>query len=357
MLPVSICMIMKNEEKNLRKCLDSAKSLGSEFILVDTGSTDSTIDIAKEYTSHVYHFDWIQDFAAARNYSLSLASNDWVLILDCDESISSIDMDSLSKFMGNHPDKIGLVSRRNHYEMNQSDSVYTDQVERFFNRNLYEYKGEVHEQVVSKTSLLISPNQKKSIDLHLEHFGYVGTEEELYAKAMRDADILKKMLIKNPGDPYLYFQLGQSYNMLHDDENALYYYEKGLSFDVNPEAEYVQMMVIGYGYALLHLAKYEQALELQNIYDVFAVSADFICLMGLIYLRTGNLLSAMAEFLKAASCSVAHMEGANSFIPYYNMGCINELLGDYNMALTLYKKCGSFPMAIAKIQELESKNY
>lgn len=355
MLPISVCMIMKNEEKNLRKCLDSVKSFGFELILVDTGSTDSTISIAKEYTESIYHFDWIQDFSAARNYSLSLASNDCVLVLDCDESISSIDMDSLSLFMKNHSDKIGLVSRRNHYEMNQSDSVYTDLVERFFNRKLYQYKGEVHEQVVPRiVASGISVGQKESINLHLEHSGYTGSPEELYAKSMRNADILKKMLEKTPNDPYLYFQLGQCYNMLHDDVNALYYYDKGLSFDVDPNAEYVQMMVIGYGYALLHLEKYEEALQLQNIYDAFAVSADFICLMGLIYLRTGNLLSAMAEFLKAASCPVAHMEGANSFIPYYNMGCINELLGDTQTALTLYKKCGSFPMALSKLKELEN---
>lgn len=357
MLPISVCMIMKNEEKNLRRCLDSVNSLGFELILVDTGSTDATVSIAGEYVDTVYHFNWISDFSAARNYSLSLASNDWVLILDCDEYITSIDTDSLSRFMKNHSDKIGLLSRRNHYEMNQSDSVYTDQVERFFNRKLYHYVGEVHEQVVPMLSSSITTlGQKELIDLELEHSGYVGSQEELYAKSMRNADILKKMLEKNPDDPYLYFQLGQSYNMLHDDVNALYYYEKGLSFDVDPTMEYVQMMVIGYGYALLHLEKYEQALQLQNIYDTFSTSADFICLMGLIYLRTGNLLNAMAEFLKALSCPVAHMEGANTFIPYYNMGCINELLGDKKTAITLYKKCNSFPMALSRIQELEAQN-
>lgn len=355
MLPISICMIMKNEEKNLHKCLGSVKGLAQELILVDTGSTDSTLDIAKEYTTHIYHFEWIHDFSAARNYSLSLASNDWVLVLDCDESLSSIDKDSLTIFMKEHPNKIGLISRRNHYESNQTDSVYTDLVERFFNRNLYHYQGEVHEQVVPKQSFPFI-GEKESIHLHLEHFGYVGSEEELFKKAMRDADILKNMLLSDPNNPYLYFQLGQSYNLIHDDEQALYYYDKGLSFDVDPNAEYVQMMVIGYGYALVHLERYEEALNLQNIYDEFATSADFICLMGIIYLRTGNLISAMAEFLKAANHPVAHMEGANSFIPYYNMGCINELLGDYNMALTLYKKCSSFPMALIKIEELESKH-
>ena len=193
MLPISICMIMKNEEKNLRKCLDSIKGLAHELILVDTGSTDSTLDIAREYTNQIHHFDWIHDFSAARNYSLSLASNDWVLVLDCDESLSSIDKDSLTMFMKEHPYKIGLISRRNHYESNQTDSVYTDLVERFFNRNLYHYEGEVHEQVVPKHAFPCV-GEKNSINLSLEHFGYVGSEEELHRKAMRDTDILKNML-------------------------------------------------------------------------------------------------------------------------------------------------------------------
>lgn len=360
MLPISICMIMKNEEKNLSKCLESIKNYGFEFILVDTGSTDSTIEIAKQYTDTIYHFDWIQDFAAARNYSLSLASNDWVLVLDCDESADFINIDNLLHFISNHPTKIGQLSRRNHYEMNDTDSVYTDLVERFFDRRLYYYEGKVHEQVVLRPdcTLINQPSHPlyQTIDVLLEHFGYIGTYEELYEKSMRDANILKKMLETDPNNPYLYFQLGQSYNMLHDDENALFYYSKGLSFDVNPEDEYVQMMVIGYGYALLHLEHYEEALQLQNIYDAFAVSADFICLMGLIYLRTGNLLNAMSEFLKALSCPVSHMEGANTFIPYYNMGCINELMGDKKTALALYYKCGDFPSALNRIKELEPES-
>lgn len=357
MLPISVCMIMKNEEKNLSKCLESIKKYGFELILVDTGSTDSTIKIARQYVDEVHHFDWIQDFAAARNYSLSLASNDWVLILDCDEYVDSINLDNLLQFMNNHPTKIGQLSRRNHYEMNGTDSVYTDLVERFFNRNLYYYEGKVHEQVVARPLVLTKPTFPlyQAVDILLEHSGYLGTYEELYEKSMRDADILKEMLKTDPDNPYLYFQLGQSYNMLHDDEKAVYFYEKGLSFDVNPKKEYVQMMVIGYGYALLHLERYEAALQLQNIYDAFATSADFICLMGLIYLRTGNLLSAMSEFLKALSCPVAHMEGANSFIPYYNMGCINELMGDKKTALALYHKCGNFAAALIRIKELESE--
>lgn len=357
MFPISICMIMKNEEKNLDKCLASISCEAFELILVDTGSTDKTIEIAQKYVSKVYYFDWCNDFASARNYSLSLASNDWVLVLDCDEFITSISVDSLLSFMQKYPSSIGLLTRENHYIMNDTDSVYTDQVERFFNRTIYHYEGAVHEQLVPFPSLISSgfvPNCKK-IDLLCEHTGYLGSTEELIAKATRDAKILKEMLRNDPDNPYIYFQLGQSYNMIHDDKNAAYYYGKGLEFDVNPELEYVQMMVIGYGYALLHLEHYEEALLFENIYNSFDKSADFLCLMGLIYLRTGNFLKAMAEFLKAVSCPVSHMNGANSFIPYFNMGNINEILGDREHALLFYEKCGDFPPAQNRISFLKKQ--
>jgi glycosyltransferase involved in cell wall biosynthesis len=71
MITISLCMIVKNEEQVLAKCLDSVKDLVEEIIIVDTGSTDSTKEIAAKYTSRIFHFDWIDDFSAARNYSFS----------------------------------------------------------------------------------------------------------------------------------------------------------------------------------------------------------------------------------------------------------------------------------------------
>ena len=179
------------------------------------------------------------------------------------------------------------------------------------------------------------------------------SNEEIKKKADRNNELLLKMLEKTPDDPYLYFQIGQSYNMVHDDEKACYYYGKGLEYPVEPKLEYVQMMVIGYGYALLHLERYDEALQFQNIYNDFSFSADFVCLMGLIYLRNGLVVQAMKEFLNATTISHVHVEGANSFIPTFNMGCINEVLGDIDTAVTLYRKCGNFKPALDRLAELK----
>ena len=354
MTPISICVIAKNEEKHMEAFLSAIKehfaSYPYELVIVDTGSSDNTVSIASRYTDRIFHFQWINDFSAARNFSLSCASHDWILVLDCDEYLTELKPECFQQMIEQYPEAVGMLSRKNHYEMNGTDSIYTDQVERFFSRKKFHYEAIIHEQVCALDG---HPYERVALPLTVDHCGYAGSFEDLKKKADRNNELLLKMLEETPDDPYLYFQLGQSYNLLRDDEKACYYYGKGLEFDVDPHAEYVQMMVIGYGYALLHLGRLEEALQFQNIYDEFATTADFICLMGLIYLRNGLLVQAMGEFLKATTFETASTEGANSFIPTYNMGCINEVLGNTSDAVRLYKKCGNFQPALDRLKELE----
>lgn len=96
MITVSLCMIVKNEEAVLNRCLNSLKGLMDEIIIVDTGSSDRTKEIAKQYTDLVYDYDWQQDFAQARNYSLSLASCDYIYCADADEVL---DEENRQKFI------------------------------------------------------------------------------------------------------------------------------------------------------------------------------------------------------------------------------------------------------------------
>ena len=87
MKTLSLCMITKNEEKNISRCLNSVKEIVDEIIIVDTGSTDNTIEIAKSYGANIYHYDWTNDFSDARNKSLEKATKDWILVLDADEEL------------------------------------------------------------------------------------------------------------------------------------------------------------------------------------------------------------------------------------------------------------------------------
>lgn len=358
MTPVSICVIAKNEEKHMDNFLSAIQNfMGTypyEIVIADTGSTDRTVEIARKYTDKIFSFPWINDFSAARNFSISQASSDWVLILDCDEYISGGDSRSFDWAATKYPSAVGMITLHNRYELDGFHSSSTEQLGRFFNRKIYHYESTIHEQVcpIDKETAY----QRVELSLTIDHHGYSGTPEQLAAKAKRNNALLFKALEENPTDPYIYFQLGQSFNMIHDAEKACYYFGKGMDYATDPKLVYVQMMITGYGYALLALKRNEDALLLENLYDDFSDSADYVCMLGLIYLRNGQILKAMKEFLKATTMPDGHVEGVNSFIPTYNMGCVNEVLGDTENALKLYRKCGNFPPALERLAELEKNS-
>ena len=91
-VPISVCIIAKNEEKNIEECLRRLLPYGFEIIVTDTGSTDRTKEIAQKYATKVLDFEWIDDFAAARNFCAENASNNWILALDCDEYVNNAEI-------------------------------------------------------------------------------------------------------------------------------------------------------------------------------------------------------------------------------------------------------------------------
>lgn len=347
----SVCVIMKNEQKNLEAFLNSLEVLKCfcdfELILVDTGSEDASVEIAERKGYRVNSFTWVNDFSAARNYSLSLATNDWILVLDCDEYLESFSAEAMEALM-QKPESVGLITRKNVFTVDGNQSSYTDLVGRFFHKKYYHYEAPIHEQLCKADGSM--DYQRVDMGLVVSHNGYNGTGEELRKKATRNNDLLLSMLENTPDDPYLLFQIGQSYRVLKDDEKASYYFGKGLEQDVDPDLHYVHLMVIGYGYSLLNLGRLEEALGFQGIYDTFCGSGDFLCLMGLIYLRCGMVEAAMGEFTKAAKCQKVYTEGANTVIPKYNLGCIHEVLGNRQTAIAYYQECGEFEPAKKRLE-------
>lgn len=354
MNPISICVIAKNEEKHMENFLSSIKKhmkkYPYELVIVDTGSTDQTVEIAKRYTNKIFHFEWINDFSAARNYSLECASYNWVLVLDCDEYMVDLKPECFEQMMQHYPKGVGMILRQNHCWSNGNDCIFSDDVNRFFPKKWYHYEGLVHEQLCAYDA---KPYEFIYLPLTIEHFGYSGTKEDLQVKAQRNNELLFKMLEDTPDDPYLYFQIGQSYNLIDDSEKACYYYEKALEFDINPDLEYMHEMILAYGNALLDLKRFKDALAFENIYETFNATAEFVCLMGRIYLANGMYIKAMAEFLKATTFKTADTDGANTYIPLYNMGYINELLGNHEDAIRLYESCGDYPPALQHLQILK----
>ena len=110
---ISVCIIVKNEQNNIEHCLKCLTPYMPEIIVVDTGSTDNTKAIASQYTDRVYDFSWINDFAVAKNFAISKATNSYVMVLDSDEFIESLDIQKLQEELQKHPYQVGRIFRRN----------------------------------------------------------------------------------------------------------------------------------------------------------------------------------------------------------------------------------------------------
>ena len=353
MHPISVCIIAKNEEKRIEKCLSSIKPYGFEIVVVDTGSADRTKEIASRYTDKVLDFVWCDDFSAARNFSLREAGNNWIFMLDCDEWIKEIDVEELNNFCKHHADSVGIISREN--LVTQSDQLIlndTEPTERFFNRKFYHYTGIIHEQLTP-----IRGKEYSDFPLHttIAHTGCDRTPEEQTARHEYNLSLLCKRLEQESDNPYIYYQLGKNYESVEDYESACQYYDKGLCFDVDPSLAHVQAMVISYGNTLLLTGQAEAALGFEQIYEEFATTADFVYLMGRIYMSNEMYPQAVEQFLKAAAFDTGRLHGANSFLCFYHIALICEKLRDTDNALAYYRKCGEYPPASEKAAQLSAR--
>ncbi len=350
MHPISVCIIAKNEESRIEQCLSSVKPCGFEIVVVDTGSTDRTKEIAGKYADKVLDFAWCDDFSAARNFSLREASNNWIFMIDCDETIKEIDIDELNYFRKNLPDKVGSVSRENIVTQNGIRTLNNiDYTERFFNKKRYRYTGIIHEQLTPVSGKEISA---LLLQTTLLHTGYDMTKVERQAKYSRNFTLLEKQLQQDPQNPYLYYQLGKSCEILEDFARARVYYDKGLEFDLDPELAYVQAMVVSYGNALLRTNQAETALGLEGVYDEFSSVTDFVYLMGNVYRENGMAEQALTQYQKALQMPPGRQNGTNSFLPLYQCGCLFEQLGDIASACALYGQCGDFIPAKERLKVL-----
>lgn len=358
MTPISICIIGKNEEQHIENCLAPLAPLSFEIVYVDTGSTDRTKEIAVAHGVKIYDFQWIDDFSAARNFALEKASHDYVLFLDCDEYLSYLDTDALYRAVEACPAGVGMLLRNNYFEANGTPTNYPDRVERLFSRKQFHYVGTIHEQVV--TCAADSPlYERYEIPLTVEHMGYNGGQQAMREKAERNNRLLFRELEKRPQDPYLYFQIGQSYNGIRDYENAYLYYRKSFTLPLQPGEPWVQIMATAFLNAMNHTGRSREAIGFfEPLYNHFADDANFYCSMGNAYLNLNppKPLNAMAEYVKALQCPNAREEGANTFIPYYNIGLVNEMLGKSEAALTFYHRAADlgFAPAAEKIKEIET---
>ena len=273
-MKLSICMIVKNEEENLPRLFQSIKKLlkFSELIIVDTGSTDKTVEIAKQYTDKIYHYQWDGSFANARNESIKYATGDYILILDADDEIATEDK------------LIDLVNSDDLYKQNTyffsiknvlPNNNYTvfKQARLFRRTKNFKYSGTIHNQPVMNQPI-------KSIDeIEINHYGYYDNNKVKEKMLNRTIPQLLKEIEQDKDNYRLYIQLAQSYTILHKYYLQFDAQKKQIEIHTTPKnAE--DIIFVAYNYlitAFIQLNQLLQAYELLNkMLTIFPDNLDFL---------------------------------------------------------------------------------
>ncbi len=371
MIPVSICIITKNEEKFLGNCLRAIRDsfhipglpspVPHEIVVTDTGSTDRTREIAEKYADKVVDYPWDNNFSHAKNFCAGQASNDFIISIDSDEYIVNADWISIDRLLTKNPKSVGKITIDNDQTVDGMNIPFRSKIQRLFPRPYFHFEGNVHEQLRPSEKYLreLSPGASletavrlmfdTAIDLPLQvrHVGYVGDKDYIDAKCRRDLALLKDSLQNNPSSAYTHFQIGQCYHLLGNDSEAAVYFEKALSLNPDTRMDYAKVLVCSYGYCLLNLERFQDALTMEGLYGDYESNADFIILMGLIYTCNQLYLKALAQFVKALSLpdDRSFSQAGSRELAHYYMGYIYELLGEKDMAVTQYQLCHSYPAA------------
>ncbi|MFA5857608.1 MAG: glycosyltransferase [Elusimicrobiota bacterium] len=326
---ISFCIIVKNEEKYLERCLDSIKTLSDDIIIVDTGSTDNTKQIAAKYTDNIYDFVWTNNFADARNYSISKATGDWIMWLDADNYFDPEQAEKLKRIMKNphviRNDVINVAIR----DLN-SKIVWS--VPKIFRNNVgIRFKNPIHETLDYKGKNIVA------VDVYLNHDrpGAVDREERYFK-------MLQEQYAVDKDDVSTNFYLA-SYNLRrkNHDTAAMHYQNMLKSAEMQKEA-FTGLSRISY-----YKKNYTDALEyaykslmLDNSYP------DIYVLIANIYDELGQKLNAITankialRLDKNFSTNTITNEEAYNYVPWVNLAklyvdimAIDRAIESYNEAL------------------------
>lgn len=339
-IPVSVCIIAKNEEKHIGECLKRLMPYGFEIIVTDTGSTDRTKEIAAQYADKVLDFEWNDDFSAARNYCAQNASNNWILALDCDEYVTSIDLQTTRMLMQKFPKFTGVIRMKNLVIKSDGNESYgVDDVTRFYNRNFYVYDYPIHEQVCA-----IKMSQREEmlscflLPMEVIHHGYALNKEDMEVKQQRNLDLLYKNLEKRPDDPYTLFQIGQSQFIVGNLEKAVEFYEKAVEQDPSPEFLYVQMLIVSLAKVYVKVERQADALALLDRYADRCKTAKFVFTHAAVYYDNDQPLKALLLYIKTTTLPDADTLGENLKDCYESIIAIYKQMGNEEMASLFIEK-------------------
>jgi tetratricopeptide (TPR) repeat protein len=317
---ISQCMIVKNEEKNIERALSWGRDMMWEQIVVDTGSTDRTVELARKMGAKVFTFPWQDDFATAKNYAIEKAGGEWIAFLDADEYMGAEDVKSFQKLLDelelNCYDGISTGWQ----QLDSQGKIFASGTQIRFFRNLPDirYRRRIHEQLISTAGRELKVGDVVS-SFSIFHTGYQGEISVETVRSSRNRRMILKELQENPADHEMMGYMGDECFCDGDRGEAEHWYRQSVEFMPAQIGENDQRSAVTYTRLLMILTEKERSSweEAGQIYEKavkhLPKEADFDYIAGRFFAATGQ-----------AEQAVFHLELALEKMNTY--GCSNRAL-------------------------------
>ncbi|WP_217989992.1 glycosyltransferase [Paenibacillus sp. 7523-1] len=338
-------MIVKDEEDGLRSCLESVRGIVDEIIIVDTGSVDDTLRIAALYGAKIIRAEWNGDFAAARNQSLTAATQPWILVLDADEVWGQTEQmkTELTHLLPVSPDHVwGYWIKVTSLLGRSGEERVTDAVCRLFrNDRRITFKGRIHEEVASSI-MAFAPEGMRYSELEVLHYGYLEEVIVRKNKTERNMRLIRSALNDGADEqPELLYALAAEWFQQEKYNEALRLLEP-LIARLGPSCGYHSDLVLKTAYALRERGRPERALAVVQAWaTVYADFADVLELGAVLELDLGREEAALAWLKKARSAAkktgqYTSVSGAGTYRSLTLEGIAHERLGRWEEAEAAY---------------------
>ena len=331
---LSLCMIVRDEAATLRRCLDSVQGVVDEIIVVDTGSRDRTIAIAKDCKASVYPFTWCDDFAAARNESLKYAQGDWILVLDADEVLVPESVPALQQAM-QLDDAIAIALLREEVGTHHPDS----QLSRVFRRHpAIAFTRPYHELIDDSVTRLLQQEPHWRVvalpDIAIQHTGYQAAAIDQRHKVERARTMMERYHTAHPDDAYICSKLGALYVDLGDRVRGLALLQQGLETATEAAVLYELHYHLGSFYGqqqqLDLAARHYEAAIAQPLHQRLQLGA---------YNNWGNVLKDQGDLVKAKALYETTIAiDPTGAVGYYNLGLTLKAMGQLQDAIVQYQR-------------------
>lgn len=341
-MKISACVIAKNEEENIARCLASYRDIVNEIILVDTGSTDRTVEIARQYNAKVFHFQWHNDFAAAKNFALERAKGQWILFLDADEYLDERTAKKLPSLLEKIQKPYNAIGGKIiNIDIDQNNKI----IDAFINVRIFKgdkhirYRNKVHETLQHKTGKIHVLALWDEINIY--HTGY--SSNIIKKKAERNLAILLDNIQKRGDNPEDYRYLSDCYLSIGDYEKSIQFSRlhivagvKSIGYESKPYKNIVDALY------LMQAPKHELEAAIESGIERFPDHPNFYYLYGFFLQREKQYNKALQYLLKAVELHEAYKGIEVNFAAamlheiYFRIGFLYQLKNQEDKALHYY---------------------